>query len=87
MCLLQKGAGTAAQSTCRIFFSYKHFPPTPGIVHRVHAKPSVFSEGTLVPSFLDKVNRGIKKKKFCVLYSTLLHLPSLKFHCVGGCWD
>jgi hypothetical protein len=24
---------------------------------------------------------------FCVLYSTLLHLPSLRFHCVGGCWD
>ncbi len=22
-----------------------------------------------------------------VLYSTLLHLPPLGFHCVGGCWD
>jgi hypothetical protein len=22
-----------------------------------------------------------------VLYSTLLHLQTLKFHCVGGCWD
>ncbi len=22
-----------------------------------------------------------------VLYSTLLHLPPLRFHCVGGCWD
>jgi hypothetical protein len=22
-----------------------------------------------------------------VLYSTLLHLPLLRFHCVGGCWD
>jgi hypothetical protein len=21
-----------------------------------------------------------------VLYSTLLHLPPLRFHCVGGCW-
>jgi hypothetical protein len=21
------------------------------------------------------------------LYLTLLHLPSLRFHCVGGCWD
>jgi hypothetical protein len=20
-------------------------------------------------------------------YSTLLHLPPLRFHCVGGCWD
>ncbi len=22
-----------------------------------------------------------------VWYSTLLHLPPLRFHCVGGCWD
>ncbi len=22
-----------------------------------------------------------------ILYSTLLHLPPLKFNCVGGCWD
>ncbi len=22
-----------------------------------------------------------------VLYTTLLHLPPLGFHCVGGCWD
>ncbi len=24
---------------------------------------------------------------FSVLYSTLLHLPSLRYHCVGGRWD
>ncbi len=24
---------------------------------------------------------------FSVLYSTLLHLPPLRFHCIGGCWD
>jgi hypothetical protein len=24
---------------------------------------------------------------FYVCYSTLLHLPTLRFHCVGGCWD
>jgi hypothetical protein len=24
---------------------------------------------------------------FFVLYSTLLHLPPLRFHCVDGCWD
>ena len=24
---------------------------------------------------------------FSVLYSTLLHLPPLSLHCVGGCWD
>ncbi len=29
------------------------------------------------------LNRGI----FYVLYLTLLHLPPLRFHSVGGCWD
>jgi hypothetical protein len=24
---------------------------------------------------------------FSVLYSTLLHLPPVRFHCVGGCWN
>ncbi len=24
---------------------------------------------------------------FYVRYSTLLHLPPLRFHCVEGCWD
>ncbi len=24
---------------------------------------------------------------FYARYSTLLHLPPLRFHCVGGCWD
>jgi hypothetical protein len=24
---------------------------------------------------------------FYVFYSTLLHLPPLRFHCVEGCWD
>jgi hypothetical protein len=24
---------------------------------------------------------------FYVLYSILLHLPPLRFHCAGGCWD
>jgi hypothetical protein len=24
---------------------------------------------------------------FIVLYSTLLHLPPLRFHCADGCWD
>jgi hypothetical protein len=25
--------------------------------------------------------------QYPVLCSTLLHLPPLRFHCVGGCWD
>jgi hypothetical protein len=24
---------------------------------------------------------------FYVRYSTLLHLPPFRFHCIGGCWD
>ncbi len=31
--------------------------------------------------------RGIFMNFFYVLYSTLFHLPPLRFHCVGGCWD
>ncbi len=28
------------------------------------------------------------EKNFCsVLYSILIHLPPLRFHCVEGCWD
>jgi hypothetical protein len=34
------------------------------------------------------INRRIFLDFFMhVLYSTLLHLQSLRFHCVGGCWD
>jgi hypothetical protein len=33
------------------------------------------------------VNRGIFWIFFYVLNSTLLHLPPLRLHCVGGCWD
>jgi hypothetical protein len=25
--------------------------------------------------------------RFYVRYSTLILLPPLRFHCVGGCWD
>jgi hypothetical protein len=24
---------------------------------------------------------------FCTIYSALLHLPPLRFHCADGCWD
>jgi hypothetical protein len=30
---------------------------------------------------------GFFKIFFSAIYSTLLHLPPLRFHCVGGCWD
>jgi hypothetical protein len=28
-----------------------------------------------------------KRPSLAQRYSTLLHLPPLRFHCVGGCWD
>jgi hypothetical protein len=38
-------------------------------------------------SFSSFLTRGIFWIFFYVLYSTLLHLPPLRFRCVGGCWD
>jgi hypothetical protein len=29
----------------------------------------------------------VRKLKTGGFYGTLLHLPPLRFHCVGGCWD
>ncbi len=37
------------------------------------------------PAYLNK--RGFLDFFMFVLYSTLLRLPPLRFHCVGGCWD
>jgi hypothetical protein len=34
-----------------------------------------------------KTEQGNFLKFFMVLYSTLLHLPPLRFQCVGECWD
>ncbi len=34
-----------------------------------------------------KSEHGDFFKIFYILYSSLLHLRPLKFHCVGGCWD
>jgi hypothetical protein len=38
---------------------------------------------------IDVIIRGICLDFFLctILYSTLLHLPPLRFHCVGGCGD
>jgi hypothetical protein len=40
------------------------------------------------PGRVEKINenKGIFGFFFYVLYSTLLPLPPLRFHCVGGCW-
>ncbi len=41
-----------------------------------------------VSNFSPNAYRTIKGNSFgFFLYSTLLHLPPLRFHCVGGCWD
>jgi len=50
-------------------------------------------KGTVSSQFYiysDNYNRGIFLRffhLFHVQYSTLLHLPPLRFHCVGGCWN
>jgi hypothetical protein len=33
------------------------------------------------------IEREILYGFFYVLYSTLIRLPPLRFHCVGGCWN
>jgi hypothetical protein len=43
-------------------------------LHNLHYLAQVARAGRELPSFY-------------VRYSTLLHKPSLRFHCVGGCWD
>ncbi len=42
---------------------------------------------TTLSIILGKFNRTFFRIFFYVLYSTLLHLPPLRFDCVGGCWD
>ncbi len=43
------------------------------------------SLNTPLPYQLLHVN--IRNTFFSLQYSTLLHLPPLRFHCVDGCWD
>ncbi len=39
-------------------------------------------------SYEEVIRREISMDFFFHLrYSTLLYLPPLRFHCVGGCWD
>ncbi len=57
---------------------YKHSPYSSTPLHSL-STPShctIFFKGDFWDFFL-----------FYVRYSTLLHLPPLKFYCVGGCWD
>jgi hypothetical protein len=41
----------------------------------------------LIIKLLKKLNRGIFRFIYYVPYSELLHLPPLRFRCVGGCLD
>ncbi len=45
------------------------------------------SRGYGFVSSKQNMDRGICWIFFYVLYSTLLHLPPLRFHCVRGCWN
>jgi hypothetical protein len=45
------------------------------------------SRGYGFVSSKQNMDKGILGFFFYVLYSTLLHLPPLRFHCVVGCWD
>jgi hypothetical protein len=47
-----------------------------------------FLSGTVYSLTLIKINRGIFLNfYFMYCFSTLLHLPPLRFLCVRGCWD
>ncbi len=58
---------------------------SPGFPHHLTARST--SIGCLAVNRID--NRNFFNFFFLqyVRYSTLRHLPLLKFHCVGGCWD
>jgi hypothetical protein len=48
------------------------------------------AQKVIVPQKKNYVPQFLKQRdinSYYVLYSTLFHLPSLRFHCVGGCWD
>jgi hypothetical protein len=49
--------------------------------------PSLFFLYAVTAYFNIFLYKWIVKKIFDVLYSTLLHLLPLRFHCVEGCWD
>jgi hypothetical protein len=59
------------------------------LAHSLPPPPGIMSTGDTQETEKERqVNRGIFFIFFMyALYSTLLHLPSLRFHCVGGCWD
>ncbi len=58
-----------------------------GYLHFMHVKSRV--NVTWIKDFITllKVKQRIFFFFLHVLYSTLLNLPPLRFHCVGGCWD
>ncbi len=60
-----------------------------------HGHPTKYSArveriSSLSESTWKRFHRWLKQRGndfFYVMYSTLLHLPPLRFHCVRGCWD
>ncbi len=67
------------QESFRLLPSYSRNRPLPSII-------STSAPGKLLKTIsLKRDYFGIFS--FYVRYSTQLHLPPLRFHCVGGCWD
>ncbi len=62
----------APQSSCHNFLSYKHFPPAPCFVPRVHAKLPVFRDGAQIGN-LSPAYGGYRDQVFigleCVTFS------------------
>ncbi len=40
----------------------------------------------LAAKLVQELQEGFCYRVYVVRYSTLLHLPPRRFHCVGGCW-
>jgi hypothetical protein len=59
---------------------------SPGFAHHLTIQQEAPQMGCLA---VNKIEKGgfFQIFSFYVRYSTLLHLPPLRFHCVKGCWD
>ncbi len=64
---------------------------TTALPRRRTSSPSIPSPGSSLSPAPSSIGRRPRILNFFLLfyarYSTLLHLPPLRFHCVGGCWD
>ncbi len=61
-------------------------PPSISSILKVECAGFFTSKFSHFETRWSEINRGILLDFFICTYSTLLHLPPLRFHCVGGCW-